>query len=579
MKQMEYLRDKHLQELMEQSNTVVDETNAQKHDEVVRQLCSGLVQHVDQVKLSDTVLDELKLCDWIREYPAMRGGKECIINIVNKPTYNTDILLSRGEVVKSLPECQTDMKQIANNEQAVLWLLGMPTSLQDAYPLPLLFPCWPVIRRLNYVPMFVFALYIFKAYISPLLNVSYPLTSILGPYYYIRRYLKINMSFSYYMSFLKTAFVLMMKPSGNIKQDAFKYVTVIVYLVLYVYTIFHGFEVAAMVRKLRHDLVSKWERIHNFILSAKSIDLRIPDAMLEPFTGKVEPTRIDQLYHLDQTMSSMYKLLTCEMLRGELQRLLQKVYLVDAISGCKSLLMSRGWTLSTFGEVTKIWAMGHPLLGDSQIRNPISMTHNIIITGPNAAGKTTYMKAVCANMILSQTIGICCSYKCIINPVHSILSSMNISDSVGKESLFEAEVRRCSLLVKEAQHLSKQGKRALFFLDEPMHSTPPTEGTATAMAVAEFLGKMPGIFVFLTTHYHHVTQLEKMYPEHWINVSMEAHPTEGGNFAFPYVLKKGASYQCIAIELLKERSLPSEIIHTAIEMKNKICNDVLENDI
>jgi DNA mismatch repair ATPase MutS len=215
--------------------------------------------------------------------------------------------------------------------------------------------------------------------------------------------------------------------------------------------------------------------------------------------------------------------------------------------------------------------MGHPLLSERQIRNPIDLSKNLVITGPNAAGKTTYMKAVCINLLFSQTMGIVCARKAFIQPVHAISSFVRIHDDVGKESLFEAEVKRCAQIIQQAS----RGLKAVYFLDEPMHSTPPIEGAATAMSVIKYLGKMNHVRVLATTHYHQLTKLETELPTIFKNISMEALDTKKG-FMFPYRLCSGPSFQCIALEILKERDIPDEVVRTAIEIKNKICNAVID---
>jgi DNA mismatch repair ATPase MutS len=112
----------------------------------------------------------------------------------------------------------------------------------------------------------------------------------------------------------------------------------------------------------------------------------------------------------------------------------------------------------------------------------------------------------------------------------------------------------------------------LFLMDEPMHSTPPTEGMATAYAVIEYLSKLDGITLIITTHFHRLVKLEELYPEKFINLSVDA-IAHNNKYIFPYKIKRGFSYLCIAIELLDIKEFPAIIIDNAIKMKNKICDD------
>jgi len=97
---------------------------------------------------------------------------------------------------------------------------------------------------------------------------------------------------------------------------------------------------------------------------------------------------------------------------------------------------------------------------------------------------------------------------------------------------------------------------------------------ATAYAVAEYIGKLQGITIILTTHFHKLIQLETKYVDKFINLSVEAIPKKNGGFDFPYKIKKGYSYQCIAIELLSSKEFPKSVIDSAINMKNKICAEI-----
>jgi DNA mismatch repair ATPase MutS len=108
-----------------------------------------------------------------------------------------------------------------------------------------------------------------------------------------------------------------------------------------------------------------------------------------------------------------------------------------------------------------------------------------------------------------------------------------------------------------------------------MHSTPPIEGTATTIAVSEYLSKLPGIRLLLTTHYFEVTELEKLYKSDFKNLSMEAIPLPENKFKFPYLIKQKPSFQCIALELLETNDFPEIIISRAIEIKNKLCKNKL----
>ena len=85
----------------------------------------------------------------------------------------------------------------------------------------------------------------------------------------------------------------------------------------------------------------------------------------------------------------------------------------------------------------------YPHLKDSAIKNDINCNINNILTGPNAAGKTTLVKSVIINVILSQQFGCGFYDSCKLKPYDQIHSYINIPDTSGRDSLFQAEAGRC----------------------------------------------------------------------------------------------------------------------------------------
>ena len=269
-------------------------------------------------------------------------------------------------------------------------------------------------------------------------------------------------------------------------------------------------------------------------------------------------------------MTDIYKIWKDEKLKTQLSDLLKTIYGIDVLYSINNLLLSNDWSVPEYKNDTTLWAAKNPILNNEQISNPINLDKSIIVTGPNAGGKTTYVKTILSNVILSQTFGITYSLKSNMIIYDTINSFMRVSDELGNRSYFEAEAEYCLNMINKAKLLNENGENGLFLMDEPMYSTPPTEGMATAYAVIEYLSKISGISLIITTHFHKLVELEKIYPNKFINLSVDAIPEDNGYY-FPYKIRNGHSYLCIAIELLDIKDFPKEIIDNAIKMKNKIC--------
>jgi DNA mismatch repair ATPase MutS len=212
-------------------------------------------------------------------------------------------------------------------------------------------------------------------------------------------------------------------------------------------------------------------------------------------------------------MTDIYNLWKNNKVKNNIKSLLKIIYTIDIINSISRIRDCENWcTPSYTNNETKMWCMKNPLLNNEQTGNPSNLSKSIIITGPNAAGKTTYVKSILSNVILAHTFGIVNSIKAEIILYDVIYSFMRITDILGEKSYFEIETEYCSSMINKALIITSENKKGLFLMDEPMHSTPPTEGMATAYAVAEYIGNLQGINLLITTHFHKLILLEKYYP-------------------------------------------------------------------
>lgn len=81
------------------------------------------------------------------------------------------------------------------------------------------------------------------------------------------------------------------------------------------------------------------------------------------------------------------------------------------------------------------------------IKNDCNLNKNMIITGPNASGKTTTLKSALINILLSQQIGFGCFESLKLTPFTNLHCYLNIPDTSGRDSLFQAEARRCKEII------------------------------------------------------------------------------------------------------------------------------------
>ncbi len=197
------------------------------------------------------------------------------------------------------------------------------------------------------------------------------------------------------------------------------------------------------------------------------------------------------------------------------------------------------------------------LMNNNPIKNSCKL-NNMIITGPNASGKTTTLKSLLINVIITQQFGYGFYDKATLNPYDFIHCYLNIPDTSGRDSLFQAECRRC----KEILDTIKENKSASHFcvFDELYSGTNPEEAVMSSYAFMDFLIKKPNISSILTTHFIEVcNKLDKN--KHITNFHMSTDKIKD-DFKYNYLLKKGISFVKGGIKVLKDMNYPDEIIHS-----------------
>jgi len=542
-------------------------------DNLISKNIDSFIKKEDAVDVTNEIYKDTTIDTLIETLPVLEGSKKIIKHLIRNPITNKEKLIDRQS---SYIEDDIDFSTLKEHEDDILWIYKLNEEINNNNSINLLFPNYFIISYINYITPLLDMFHLYKIAFIPLSSLLFPLISLFTPLYYVNKYLNFNISIKGYIETLYKFIKVMFKPTGNIKVDIIKSITFIVYIFLFLYNMYQTFEFSLILYKTRKSLIDKMTGLVTFIKEASYIINSTQSAhpnILTPFMD-INSTNTNDL-EITNSMTDIYRIWKSDDLKDKVTSILLKIYTIDVIKSISKLKDDNYVNVNYLGE-TKIWNAKNPLLLDTQSANPVNLSKNIIITGPNAAGKTTYVKSILSNVILSQTFGIAYALKAEMIIYDTINSFMRITDVLGLKSYFESEAEYCLNMINNAIELNKNNKKGLFLMDEPMHSTPPTEGMATAYAVTEFIGKLQGIDIILTTHFHKLTLLEKEYPNNFINLSVEAIPKQSpeSGFIFPYKIKKGHSYQCIALELLKSKDYPEEVLTSAINMKNKIYEEI-----
>ena len=234
---------------------------------------------------------------------------------------------------------------------------------------------------------------------------------------------------------------------------------------------------------------------------------------------------------------------------------------IDCIQGLQSNVEERKVNFADFTDdfkkariVNNYYAC---LKESAPVKNTLKFNKNLIVTGPNASGKTTILKSSLINIILTQQFGCGFYDSAELKPYKYIHCYLNIPDTSGRDSLFQAEARRCKEILDVVDDNKDDGHFCAF--DELYSGTNPEEAVSSATAFMQYLIKNKNLSCILTTHF--VNVCKKLSKN--VNISncqMVAKKT-GNTIKYTYKLDKGISTVKGGISVLCDMNYPAEIIN------------------
>ena len=189
------------------------------------------------------------------------------------------------------------------------------------------------------------------------------------------------------------------------------------------------------------------------------------------------------------------------------------------------------------------------------VKNDIKLQKNFIITGPNASGKTTILKTTLINIIFSQQFGCGFYKKGSLVPYDNIHCYLNIPDTSGRDSLFQAEARRCKEIIDSIKDIDETH---FCVFDELYSGTNPEEAESSATSFMKFLCNKKNVSCMLTTHFANIcSNLESN--KKIKNCQMKT-SSVNNNLVYEYRLINGISKVKGGMTILKNMHYPEEIL-------------------
>lgn len=209
------------------------------------------------------------------------------------------------------------------------------------------------------------------------------------------------------------------------------------------------------------------------------------------------------------------------------------------------------------------------------VTNDIIMDKNtniLLITGPNMAGKSTYMRQMAIIAIMAQMGSYVPASVAKLPIFDAIYTRIGASDDlVSGSSTFMVE------MTEAADAITKATNKSLLLFDELGRGTATFDGMALAQSIIEYIHQNIQGKTFFSTHYHELTDLDKTL-KHLKNIHVSAYEEEG-KITFLHKIKEGSVDKSYGIHVAKLANLPNSVIQRASEILKVYENSEKKRDI
>ena len=261
----------------------------------------------------------------------------------------------------------------------------------------------------------------------------------------------------------------------------------------------------------------------------------------------------------------------CKEYIPELQRTAKVISEIDVLSSFALVSEKYNYIrpIITNGNEIKVLNSRHPVVervlkGEEYVPNDIVMDNNtdiLLITGPNMAGKSTYMRQLGIIAIMAQIGCFVPAEEATLPIFDKIFTRIGASDDlVSGESTFMVEMMEASRAIKYAT------RNSLILFDELGRGTATFDGMSLAQAILEYVADKIKCKTLFSTHYHELTDMEKTIPN--LKNKHVSAVEENGNITFLHKVKDGSVDKSYGINVAKLAGLPDEVIDRASGILN-----------
>ncbi len=145
----------------------------------------------NKIKVSDSIYTDTKINEWINKKTITRGGSILIDKIIRNPINDIKKLKERQNVYFELFKYQ--LQTLKDTENDLLWIMTLKKEIDEDMSINLLFPSTFLLNKCNYYRCFLDVFHLYKIVLMPLTCLLYPISIIYTPYYYLNKYMRLNL--------------------------------------------------------------------------------------------------------------------------------------------------------------------------------------------------------------------------------------------------------------------------------------------------------------------------------------------------------------------------------------------------
>jgi DNA mismatch repair protein MutS len=255
----------------------------------------------------------------------------------------------------------------------------------------------------------------------------------------------------------------------------------------------------------------------------------------------------------------------------QIQQVSDKIAQIDVIQSFASVALLYNYTRPIINDESQLLITSgrHPIIERMQsdfISNDLNLddkTKMMIITGPNMAGKSVYIKQNALIVLMAQIGSFVSASKAVIGIVDRIFSRVGASDDISSgHSTFMVEMNETANILNNAT------EKSFIILDEIGRGTSTYDGVSLAWAIAEYIMDKINAKTLFATHYHHLNKMSSLFDK--IKNYNIAVLEKEDSIVFLRKIIEGGTDKSYGIHVAKLAGLPTQVIDSSKKIINQL---------